>query len=56
MGRKRTSNKERISISIDKDLINKLRHLEADRSLIFTKAAKEFIENYEKNKKTPKED
>lgn len=48
MGRKRTSNKERISISVDKDLIEKLRRLELDRSLIFTEAAKKVIEENSK--------
>lgn len=51
MGRKRTSNKEQISISVDKDLIKKLRELEVDRSLIFTNAAKEYLENLEKERK-----
>lgn len=48
MGRKRTSVKEKISISVDKDIIEKLRELKVDRSLIFTKAAKDYIEQVKK--------
>ena len=51
MGRKRTSNKERILISVDKKIIEKLRELEVDRSLIFTEAALELLKEYEEDAK-----
>lgn len=51
MGRKRTSKKERISISVDKELIEKLREFELDRSLVFTNAAKKVIEEFEMSEK-----
>ena len=52
VGRKRTSKKEKISISVDKDIIEELRELKVDRSLLFTKAAKDHIEKVSGEKKS----
>ena len=47
MGRKRTSKKKNYTISIDKDLMDKLKELEVNRSLLFTDAAKEYLRKIE---------
>lgn len=54
LGRKRTSNKVQISISVDENIIKKLRELEANRSLIFTNAAEKFIREYEQKTENKK--
>ena len=46
MGRKRTSNKERIMISVDKDLLLLLRKYDINRSMLFTEAAQEKLKHY----------
>ena len=43
MGRKRTSNKKNMMLSIDKDLIKRLKELEVNRSLLFTEAAEKLL-------------
>lgn len=45
LGRKRTSNKERITISVDKDLVDRLRKLGVARSVLFTDAAKDYLDS-----------
>lgn len=46
MGRKRTSNKERILISIDKELLALLKKHDINRSILFTEAAEQKIKEY----------
>lgn len=48
MGRKRTSNKERILISVDKDILNWLKENDINRSILFTEAAEKKLEEYKK--------
>lgn len=43
LGRKRTSKKKNYVISIDYDLMEKLKELEVNRSLLFTDAAKKYL-------------
>ena len=49
MGRKRTSNKENVIVSVDKDIMEKLRKYEVNRSQMFTKAALKEISKIEEN-------
>ena len=49
MGRKRTSNKERILVSIDKDLLNLLKKYDINRSILFTQAAQEKLKDIKEN-------
>jgi post-segregation antitoxin (ccd killing protein) len=55
MGRKRTSKKTKMLLSVDKDLLDRLKDLEVNRSLLFTEAAEKYLselgEKSEKNKK-----
>lgn len=48
MGRKRTSKKQQISVSVDKDIIDRLRELDVNRSILFTEAALKLLEEIEK--------
>lgn len=50
MGRKRTSNKTRVGISIDKDIKTKLQEYGVNMSLLFTNAALKEIERLELEK------
>lgn len=49
MGRKRTSNKTDFTLSIDKDLIKKLKELEINSSALFTKSAMEKLKEYDED-------
>lgn len=51
MGRKRTSNKKDLTLWIEEEIIEKLKLYEANKSLLFTDAAKKFIEEKEGNSK-----
>lgn len=52
MGRKRTSKKQKALISVDKDLLGRLKELEVNRSLLFTEAAEKYLKEIgEKNEK-----
>lgn len=51
MGRKRTSKKERVNVSVDIHIIDKLRELNVNRSVLFTDAALEYLEKMEKKEK-----
>lgn len=48
MGRKRTSNKTNMMLSVDKDLLKRLKDLEVNRSLLFTQAAEQYLSELEK--------
>lgn len=50
MGRKRTSKKEQISVSVDSEIIEKLREYEVNRSVLFTEAALKYLEELESQK------
>ena len=49
MGRKRTSNKADFTLSIDKNLIKKLKALDINSSALFTQTAKKLLEKYDKD-------
>jgi len=49
MGRKRTSNKADFTLSIDKDLIKKLKELQINSSALFTEIAKKELDKYNEN-------
>lgn len=51
MGRKRTSKKTKTLISVDKELLERLKELEVNRSLLFTQAAEEYLSQLEKESK-----
>lgn len=51
MGRKRTSKKTKLLLSVDKELLDKLKELEVNRSLLFTQAAKQYLLELELNSK-----
>lgn len=57
MGRKRTSKKKKVLVSVDYEIYEKLVELGKNRSVLFTDAAIEYIEKvakeeeYEKNSK-----
>lgn len=48
MGRKRTSKKKKVLVSIDENIYEKLVELGKNRSVLFTDAALEYIENVKK--------
>lgn len=54
MGRKRTSKKVNVIVSVDKDIIEKLRLYEVNRSLMFTNSAIKMIEKIEKKENNEK--
>ncbi|MGE7839137.1 type II toxin-antitoxin system CcdA family antitoxin [Viridibacillus arvi] len=54
MGRKQTSNKERIMVTIDKDILEKLKELDISRSVLLTDAAKKLIQELELEEKNEK--
>lgn len=49
MGRKRTSKKKKVLVSVDIDIYEKLVDLGKNRSVLFTDAALEYIEKVAKN-------
>lgn len=51
MGRKRTSNKTNMMLSVDKDLLKRLKELEINRSLLFTEAAEKLLSELEEKSK-----
>lgn len=50
MARKRTSNKQNLNLWVDKDLVETLKKLELNSSVLFTEAAKEKLKELEKQK------
>lgn len=54
MGRKRTSNKQKALISVDKDLLERLKELEVNRSLLFTEAAEKYLREMDEKEKREK--
>jgi len=56
MGRKRTSNKAKVLVSVDKELIDKLRELNCNRSVLFTDAATQYIKDFVNNENNDKKD
>lgn len=54
MGRKRTSNKERILISVDRDLLLMLKELDINRSILFTEAAEKKLQELKEKEKSEK--
>lgn len=51
MGRKRTSKKKKVLVSVDKEIYEKLLEWNVNRSLLFTDAALKIIEELEKREK-----
>lgn len=48
MGRKRTSTKRDVKLSVDEDLLNRLIELKINKSVLFTEAAMQKLEELEK--------
>lgn len=48
MGRKRTSTRKKLTLSIERELLEKLKEWEVNKSLLFTEAAKKMLEEMEK--------
>lgn len=55
MGRKRTSKKKKVLISVDEEIYEKLVEWKINRSVLFTEAALELLEKIEKDEKNRKE-
>lgn len=51
MGRKRTSNKTDFTLSIDKDLVKKLKELKINSSVLFTESALKLLQECEQKEK-----
>lgn len=51
MGRKRTSTKKKALISVEQDLLERLKELEVNRSLLFTEAAEKYLQELEEKVK-----
>lgn len=49
MGRKRTGNKRDLTLSVDKDLVEKLLVLKVNKSVLFTEAAEKKIKELKEN-------
>lgn len=54
MGRKRTSNKRDVKLSVDNDLLDKLIEFKINKSVLFTEAAEKKLEELEKIKEKGK--
>ncbi|PJO44068.1 hypothetical protein [Lysinibacillus xylanilyticus] len=50
MGRKRTSTKRDVKLSVDESLLDKLIELNVNKSVLFTEAAMRKLEDLEKEK------
>jgi len=50
MGRKRTSNKRDVKLSVDEDLLDRLIELKINKSVLFTEAAMRKLEELEEKK------
>jgi len=48
MGRKRTSTKRDVKLSVDEDLLDRLIELKINKSVLFTEAAMQKLEELEK--------
>lgn len=54
VGRKRTSNKRDVKLSVDNDLLDKLIELKVNKSVLFTEAAIKKLEELEETKEIGK--
>lgn len=52
MGRKRTSKKKKVLISVDEEIYDRLVEWKVNRSVLFTHAALEYLVNLEKEEKS----
>lgn len=56
MGRKRTRTKKNINLYVEKDLIEKLKELELNASVIFTEAALKELKRHEELEESKNDD